>query len=134
MNGSSPDPFEHFEEQQLSHELVAEHREALIADAAEFARQHPDLELVGLILEAGASEAAPLRAALEQATGQSFAGRGFLGVVPRSMVLAILRANAPATLDWLPPSRTGSTRTLPIAVVTKSGFRFAAVSYQTPEP
>ena len=38
------DPFEHFGEQQDSYEMLEQHREALPADAAELAREHPGLE------------------------------------------------------------------------------------------
>ena len=125
------DPFENFAEQQSSYEMLEEHRAALAADAAELLREHPALELVGLIMEAEASEAVAFREAFERATGQSFTGKGFLGVVPRELVLRILRANAPATLDWLPPSREGPPRTIPLVAVTRRGFRFGAVSCPT---
>jgi len=124
------DPLEHFGEQQESYEMLEQHREVLAADAAEIAREHPDLPTVGLILHADASEAAPLRAALESASGQSFAGRGFVGVVPRQLVLEILRANHPATLDWLEQSGgEGTTRQLPLVAVTEGGVRLGRVPY-----
>lgn len=124
------DPLEHFGEQQQSYEMLEQHREVLAADAAEIAREHPDLPTVGLILDADASEAAPLRTALESATGQSFAGKGFVGVVPRQLVLDILRANHPATLDWLEQSGgEGLDRQLPLVAVTKSGVRLGCVAY-----
>jgi hypothetical protein len=123
------DPFENFAEQQRSYELLDEHREALVADALELLRSHPDMEVVGLILDADASETAAMRTAVEQATGQTLAGRGFLGVAPRSFVTQLLRANAPATLEWLPPSSTREgVRQLPLVAVTKRGVRFAAVA------
>ena len=124
------DPFQNFGEQQRSYELLEEHRAALLADALELLREHPDLEVVGLILDADASEAAAFRSAIEQATGQTFAGRGFLGVAPRQFVIQILRANAPATLDWLPASTMpGGDRALPLVASTKQGVRFGAVTY-----
>jgi hypothetical protein len=132
MTGPRPmDPFEHFGEQQQSYELLAEHRTALASDAAELARERPEMQTVGLILHADASEAAAFRAALESASGQSFAGKGFLGVVPRELVLQILRTNHPATLDWLENSGgdVGATRKLPLVAVTKSGVRLACVEY-----
>lgn len=128
------DPLEHFGEQQESYEMLEQHREVLAADAAEIAREHPDLPTVGLILHADASEAASLRAALESASGQSFAGKGFVGVVPRQLVLDILRANHPATLDWLEQSGgDGPERKLPLVAVTKGGIRLGCVPY-TLEP
>ncbi len=125
-----PDPFENFGEQQQSFEMLEQHREALAADAAEFAREHPGVATVGLILDADASEAAPIRAALEASAGQSFAGKGFLGVVPREFVLHILRANHPATLDWLEQSGgEGRERRLPLVAVTKGGVRLGRIAY-----
>lgn len=118
------DPLQNFGEQQRSYELLEEHRAALVADALELLREHPELEVVGLILDADASEASAMRQALERATGQNFAGRGFIGVAPRQFVLQILRANAPASLDWLPAS---GARVLPLVAVTKGGVRFGAV-------
>jgi hypothetical protein len=105
----SNDPFENLGEQQRSYELLDEHREALLADARELLLAQPGMEVVGLILDADASEATAMRSALEQATGRNFAGRGFLGVAPRPFVLQLLRANAPET-------STGCLRHLPAAV------------------
>ena len=121
------DSFEHFGEQQQSYELLEEHREALARDAAEVVAQHPEAQPVGLIMDADASEASELRTLLEKQTGQRVAG--FLGVVPRNMVLDILRANAPNTLDFLEPGSGGAKRTLPLVAVTKNGFRFGSVEY-----
>ena len=124
----APDPFENFGEQQLSHELLTEHRDALLADAQELWQAHPELEVVGMILDADAGEAAGMREALERATGQQFAGRGFLGVAPRQFAVQLLRANAPASLEWLPPSVAEGRKLLPLVAVTKGGVRFAAVA------
>lgn len=122
------DPFENFGEQQRSYELLEEHRLALAADARELLQANPGLQVVGLILDADASEATAMRATLEQATGQNFQGRGFLGVAPRDFVLHMLRANAPATLDWLPASTSaGDVQQLPLVAITKHGVRFGIV-------
>lgn len=126
------DPFQHFGEQQLSFELLEEHRAALREDALELLAQHPQLELVGLILDGSAAEAAPFQAAFAQASGQRDTGRGFFGVVTRDFVVQILRANAPATLDWLPPSRQqGGQRMLPLCAATRHGYRFGAIACNT---
>ena len=112
------DPFHHFGEQQQSYEMLEQHRAMLAADAADIARQHPTMQTVGLILDADASEAAPIRQALETASGQSFAGKGFVGVVPRQLVLDILRANHPSALDWLETSGgEGQARQLPLVAL-----------------
>lgn len=124
------DPLQNFGEQQRSYELLEEHRAALVADALEMLREHPEIDVAGLILDADASEACAMRKALDQATGQDFAGRGFIGVVPRQFVLEILRANAPATLDWFPASTNQGARVLPLVAVTKRGVRCGAAPLQ----
>lgn len=123
------DPLQTFGEQQRSYELLEENRSMLVADAQEMLRAQPELEVVGLILDADASEAQAMRKALEQATGQNFAGRGFIGVAPRQFVLQLLRANAPASLDWLSASTSAGARVLPLVAVTKGGVRFGSVPY-----
>lgn len=82
-------------------------------------------------MAANAAEATSLRAKLQKATGQDFAGKGFIGVVPRSMVLDILRANHPAALDWLEGSGDeGTLRKLPLVAVTENGIRLGRVNYE----
>lgn len=92
-----------FEQQEQSMRLMDEHGPSLARDAAEVAAQRPDAQVVGLIVMPDAAEAKRLVEALSQATGQNLRGRGFVGLVPREFALTILRANAPATLDWLEP-------------------------------
>lgn len=126
-----PDPLKDFDEQQQSWEGLEGARKALLADAVELHRSHPNFEVVGLVAEADSSEAAPFLSAMEQMTGQKTAGRGVITLVPRDFILAILRANAPATLDWLPPSRTAAgSRVLPLCAATKNGYRFGSVAYE----
>jgi len=125
------DPFEHFEEQERSLDLLQPQQiNALKDDARELVAEHPEMQPVGLVFAPDASEAVSMRDAIERATGQSLAGRGFFGVVPREFALAILRANAPATLDWLEPPTTGPERKLSIVIATKNGFRVLSVDYQ----
>ena len=124
------DPFEHFGEQQQSFELIEGHREILLEDAQEFIRENPQVPVVGLIFDGAALEATDLRAAFEKATGQPFEGRGFIGVAPREFVVRLVRANAPAAIEWLPDSMHGTTRMLPVAAYTKNGVRFAAIEFE----
>jgi hypothetical protein len=64
------------------------------------------------------------------ASGQSFGGKGFVGVVPRQLMLDVLRANHPATLDWLEQSGgDGPQRQLPLVAVTKGGVRLGCIPY-----
>lgn len=125
------DPLQHFDEQQRSWEGLEGAKKALLAEAMELHRVQPDLEVVGLVAEANSSEAAPFLAALKQATGQVPTERGIMILVPRDFLLTILRANAPATLDWLPSSRTPTgSRVLPLCAATKNGYRFGSVAYE----
>ncbi len=121
------DPFEHFEDQQLSHELLEKHRGDLAEEARNFISQNADAEPVGLILEAGSSEARAFMQSIAQASGQERNAPGFLGVVPRAFAVEILRANLPAALDNLPNGELGAK--LPVLVATKGGFRFAEIEY-----
>ena len=125
-----PDPFKHFDEQQRSYELVGEHREELLAKAREVLTAQPNIEVVALLLEAEAPEARDLRAAEEEAAGRSLAGQVLRYIVPRAMVIEMLKFNAPQALEWLPSSTmpTGG-KGLPFAIFTKSGVRFAAAAY-----
>ncbi len=91
-----------FEQKEQSIRLLDEHGESLAADAREMRSANPELRVVGLILAPDASEARGIMAAIQQATGQDLAGRGFVGLVPREFAVTILRSNAPATLDWHP--------------------------------
>ena len=118
--------FEHFEDQACSHDLIENNRGPLGEEARDFISQNPGIEPVGLILDAGASEARPFLDALENAAGQRLNVPGFLGVVPRQFAVHILRTNCPAALDNLPNNDTG---TLPVLVATKGGFRFGEVDY-----
>ena len=122
------DPLEHFDEQQASYELLEEHREMLAREAAEIARAHPDAHLVGVIMNADASEASELRRMLQEQVGRQVAG--FVGVMPRKLVLEILRANHPAVLDWLEDSGGGGERRkLPLVAITKNGVRLGCAEY-----
>ena len=123
------DPFENFGEQQQSFEMLEQHREVLVREAAEVVREHPGAEPVGVIMDSDASEASELRRLLQGQTGQQVAG--FVGVMPRKLVLEILRANHPAMLDWLEESGgDGPERKLPLVAVTKRGVRLGCVPYR----
>jgi hypothetical protein len=123
------DPFRNFGEQLRAEELLKEHRATLVAEALDVLHASPGAEIVGLILDADASEASAIRKAIEQATGQDLSGRGFLGITPRQFVVQILRANAPDTLEWLPASNSGTARVLPLVAITKGGVQCAAADY-----
>ena len=120
------DPFQHFGEQMRSYEMIEELREPLLADARAFLRDFPEGEPVALIFDADTADAGVLRAAFERSTGSSSGSAGFVGIASREFVLQILRANSPAALDWLPESRRGEQRMLPVAAYTRHGVRFAA--------
>ncbi len=121
------DPFQHFDEQRRSYELLDEHRAALVAEARGLLADEPDAEIVGLIVDGDAAEAVAIREAITTATGRPLGELGFRGLAPRAFVVEILRGTAPATLEWLPSSRTEDRRMLPLVVITKGGVRFGAV-------
>ncbi|MFO1052753.1 MAG: hypothetical protein U1F36_11110 [Planctomycetota bacterium] len=120
------DPFAHFGEQMRSHEMIEQLREPLLADARAFLRDFPDREPVALIFDADTADAVALRAAFERATGKEGGSAGFVGIASREFVIETLRSNSPAALDWLPESRRGEQRMLPVAAYTRHGVRFAA--------
>ena len=125
-----PDPLQHFDEQLRSWEGLEQTKATLLAEAVELRHANPDFEVVGLVAEADSSVAAPYLAALRQATGQKDASCGVIALVPRDFILAILKANAPQLLDWLPPSHTATgRRVLPLCAATRNGYRFGAVLY-----
>ncbi|MCA8976648.1 MAG: hypothetical protein KDC98_18145 [Planctomycetes bacterium] len=126
------DPFEDFGEQLQSFELLDEHRSVLVENAREMLREAPGTQVVGLILDGEAGEAATFRDALAQVTGEDLTGRGFLGVAPRQFVVDMLLRDAPAALEWLPSSSTRDregevVHWLPLVALTKNGVRFSAV-------
>ena len=55
----------------LVNELIENNRDALAEKGRDFVSENPGVEPVGLILEAGASEAKPFLDALEQAARES---------------------------------------------------------------
>jgi hypothetical protein len=121
------DPLEHFEEQMRSQDLLMSTGRRSLPRQQEVIGEHPDFDIVGLILEANAPEAGAFRQAMEQATGQSLAGRGLRAIVPRQLVLEIIRANAPVMLEWLPDQGADQQRVLPLVAITKHGMRFGAI-------
>lgn len=121
-----PDPFLHFAEQQRSYELIEQYRAVLVQDALEILGKHPDADIVGLILDGDTSDAASIRLAMSKATGRDLPPGIAVGTMHRPIVVAILRANAPATLEYLPPMRTAAGLQLPILSATKNGYRCAA--------
>ena len=126
----TPDPFEHFAEQQRSFELLEEHKETLAAQAAETTARDPRARPVGLILDEGTSELAQLRSALERAGAPPVPKGTMVCVVPRELALKILRTNHPATLDWLDSNEGehGGHR-LPLVAITPGGARLGAIDY-----
>ncbi|HMQ23441.1 MAG TPA: hypothetical protein PKE00_13175 [Planctomycetota bacterium] len=120
-------PLDDFEDQFTSYELVQQNLEALAEEARDWNARCPGIEAVGLILDAKVAEAEPFIAALEQACGQKLPVSGFLGVVPRSFAVDILRKHCTAALDNLPNGRAGEL--LPVLVSMGSGYRFAEVAY-----
>ncbi|MCC6784058.1 MAG: hypothetical protein IT457_14530 [Planctomycetes bacterium] len=120
------DAFSKFEHQLHTYELFEQHKAALLADAREFLDGHPEFQLVGLILENGVPEAAPLIEAIETGAGQKLSGQGLLGVFPRALLVEVLRRSSPALLEWLPAPETPPVRHLAIAAFTKQGVQIGS--------
>jgi hypothetical protein len=124
------DPSEQRAQTERSTALLDEQREQLAVEAAELALAHPGQQWAGLVLDGDAPEAGLFRARLEELTGQDLGAWGFAGIVPRELVVELVRAHCPALLDWLPAAGHGPRRRLPILVVGADGFRAAGVEYE----
>ena len=124
--GDHEDPFAHLEEQLTAWELLQENAEllaTLVNDAHEILERAPQAELAGMILDAGAPEAEPLRHALEEATGQRITS-GFYGVVPRELVAQMLQQNAPELFEhWRSGVTSPEEPHLPVLVATGNGYQ-----------
>lgn len=120
------DAFSKFEHQLHTYELFEQHKAALLADAREFLDAHPEFQVIGLILESGVPEAAPLIAAIEAGAGQKLAGQGLIGVFPRALFVEVMRKRSPALLEWLPAPETPPVRRLSIAAFTKQGVQIGS--------
>jgi len=113
------DPFEHFGEQEESVRMLDEHRDYLLEEARRVRGEQPELRLVGCVFAAESACAVKIRAA-HAAAGQPMAPTaGMVFVMPRAMVLELLRAEVPAQLDWLESDEDK----LPLLCATKSGVR-----------
>lgn len=99
--------------------LLEEHGPSLAEEAREVLSTSPSAKVVGLVLMPDSTEAARMADALGGATGNDMRGQGFVGLVNRPFALAILRSNAPATLDWL----EDNDGKLPLVCATASGFQ-----------
>ncbi|MBL8899765.1 MAG: hypothetical protein JNM84_19195 [Planctomycetes bacterium] len=110
----TPDP-----EQELAIRLLEENREQFLADAREILAEDPHAKLVGTILGPGSSEAVAFRDAARKAGHEVPDEVVIATVLPRAFVLTILRANAPATLDWL----ESEPDKLPLLAAMKGGMQ-----------
>src|SRR5262245_15833064 len=127
MRNCLVDLFENFGDQMRSYELLVEHQSILVSEALRFRRTHPEMEVVGLAVDAEAREAVVIQKAIERVSGKNVRGRGgFLGVVPRLVVVHLLRATTPRFLEWLPASTSGRTRVLTLVAITRRGVRFGS--------
>lgn len=113
-------------------QLLQEHGPSLAEEAGDLCHQHPELQPVGLVLSPDAPEVEPIRRMLEQLTRQDLTGKGFIGLVPRSVAVAILRVTAPSALEWLPSKTEGPERTLPLLALMRDGCRVGGIDYRVP--
>lgn len=107
------------EQSEQARRLLDEHGPSLAEEAREVLLTNPNAKVVGLILSPESAEATRMADAFGSATGNDMRGKGFVGLVERQFALAILRSNAPATLDWL----EDSDGKLPLACATADGFQ-----------
>ena len=108
-------------------DLIKQHSQALAAQARELLASEPDAQFVGVIFASDSTEAAHYREAMT-AMGEAVPeDTGVVGLVPREHALALLRDNAPATLDWL-DSEPG---VLPIVAATEHGMKLGSVRFQS---
>lgn len=115
---------DHEDQKEQAIRMLEEHGPTLAAEAREIVQQHPGAKMVGLILSPDSQEAVQFRE-WASASGQTVPETtGIVIVVPRKTALSILRASAPATLDWL----ESEPDTLPLVAATKDGMRLGSVS------
>ncbi len=121
-----PDPFEQFQEELASWEMIEAHGPTLAKEAREVLAAHPDAEPVGLIIAPDAKEAVALLGAFERATGRTLAGRGVVGILPRAMIEGSLSINAPHLLENF-VRMTGDRARLTVVAITRHGAQVAGV-------
>jgi hypothetical protein len=98
------------------------HKESLHDEARELLGHKPDAKVSGLVLDSESSDGQQMMAAIGKAMNRDTRGENFVGLVSRDFALAILRANGPATQDWL----ESDPGLLPLVCATKHGFRLGA--------
>jgi hypothetical protein len=111
-------------------QLLQLHGPSLAEEAGDLCQQHPEIQPVGLVLAPDAPAAFEIGRLLEQITKVDLHGKGFIGLVPRSVAVSILRVTAPAALEWLPPQSDGSERTLPLVALMRDGCRVGGIDYR----
>ena len=126
---NSMERMEQFEEEFQSHELLNEFMEQLAAMAGRAKLKAPDVEISGWIYEAGTDEAMQMRESEQKATGRDVPVHDYRGIFTRKEMLMRLRRESPQSLEWVPPSRGGAKRILPIVAFTKNGLKIAGVEY-----
>jgi hypothetical protein len=123
------DPFAAYEEQGLTWERAMAHARRLALRAGELAAGDPSWRPVAVILTPDSKE---IRDQLPELlrNGMAQAGDWVPLLVSREQALAVLRSNAPATLDWLEPHADGKSRRLPVIVVTPFGYKLGHAPYE----
>ena len=123
------EPMEQFEEEFQAHELLNEFKEELAEVARQEKLKEPDVDFAAWIFEAGTEKARKMREGLQKAAGRGMPVQDFRGLFTREELLILLRAESPQSLEWVPPSREGEKRILPIVAITKNGLKMAGVEY-----
>jgi hypothetical protein len=114
--------FAEYERRGLTWERAMAHARILAQKAADKVARDPGWHPVGLIFTPDASE---IQASVPNliASGQAQPDDWVPLLVSREQALAMLRANAPQTQEWLAADRRDGQRLLPVVVVAPFGMR-----------
>jgi hypothetical protein len=106
---------------------INECRAALLAEANDVFREHPNLRLVGFVVEPDAPEGLLIRQILP--ANRTPPSGGFVDVVERALAVRILGVVAPALLDWLEAEQGVALRSLPVVYLARTGMRTATLRW-----
>lgn len=128
------DPFEHFDQQSESYDLLEGHKDQLIEMARAALAADRDAQPAGLIVAPDAPLAKSLADALERAGAQQERkpGAPYVQLTNRSSLFALLQGEASPLREYLPPPLRTKQRVLPVACATRSGYRVSLFSFDSP--
>jgi len=116
------DPIDSFYQQLESEDLLNLHGKELVAEARAVLAKQPMARVCGVAATPDSQDAAQLRRAIQQMTGQQVPPGKLVGIMPRGAIEGMLQANVdPAHWSeeaWQPQ------RVLPVLASTRDGMRF----------